>query len=179
MFTPTVRALERTRGVSRVGERALAVIQGDNRVDVYHSQWAGSVDRLARVLEAPVDPVTVLAAADWQYRGRWPPGERSPRVDALDIAVVYHISASGVRVYLPVWPGFTWPAERVTRGLLVRVDTYEGCRCLRATLRFLKSVFHEAIRLDVLDSDAARDLLVLALRTCCSPDRIHTSGTRL
>ena len=179
MLTPTVGALERNRAVSRVGERALAVVRGDHRVDVYHSQWAGSVDRLVRVLETPVDPVTTLAAADWQYRGRWPPGTLSRRVDALDIAVVYHVLASGVTVYLPVWLGFTRPGERVTRGVLVRVDTYEQCRCLRATLRFLKSVFHEAIGLDLLDSDTARDLLALTLRTCCSPDRIHTPGTRL
>jgi hypothetical protein len=179
VLTPTAGALERNRTVSRVGERALAVVRSDHRVDVYHSQWAGSVNRLTRVLETPVDPVAALAGADWQYRGRWPPGTLSRRVDALDIAVVYHVSASGVTVYLPVWLGFTWPGERVTRGVLVRVDTYEQCRCLRATLRFLKSVFHEAIGLDLLDSDTARDLLALALRTRCSPDRIHTPGTRL
>lgn len=165
--------------VGRVGERALAVVPRDNYVEVYYSQWAGGADRLWRVFGAPGDPVDTLAGADWEYRGRWPPGAVSRRVDALDIAVVYQVSACDVTVSLPVWPGFTWPDRRVTGGVLVRVDTRGECRRLRTTLRFLKSVFHEAVGLDWLDPDTARDLLALALRTYCSPDRIHTPGTRL
>jgi hypothetical protein len=164
------------QGVVQSGQ---GIVQSGQGVDVYESQWAGGSDRLARVLDTSVDPICALAAADWEYRGRWPAPAVSRRVDALATESVYHVSVGGVRVYLPVWLGFTWPGERVTGGVLLRVDTREECRRLRATVRFLKSVFHEAIGRDWLDPPGARDLLALALRTYCPPTRIHTPGTPL
>jgi hypothetical protein len=177
--TATDSARECSRAVGRVGERALAVVQDDRQVDVYYSQWAGRTRRLARVLDGPGDSLEALAGADWEFRGRLPRGTVSRRVDALAIEAVYHLSVRGVRVYLPVWLGFSWPGERVSGGVLVRVETPGECRGLRATLRFLRGVLHEALGLDWFDQETARDLLALALRSHCSSDRIHTPGTPL
>jgi len=177
--TTTASAGERPRTVGHVGDRALAVVQSGCQVDVYRSQWAGEADRLARVLDAQVDPIRALAAGDWAFCGRWQAEAVSRRVDALDIEAVYHVSVRGVTVYLPVWLGFTWPDERPTSGVLVRVDTRGECRRLRATVRFLKSVFHNALGLGWLAPATARDLLSLTLRGYCPPGRIHTPGTPL
>lgn len=167
--------------MSAVGERALAAVQYDGRVDVYYAQWAGSDSHLLRVLDAPPgQQFEPLLGANWRYRGQWRP-EAFPRtVDALDIDVVYLVLARGVTVYLPVWLGFSWPSEpTTTRGVLVRVDTPEEHRRLRKLVQFLKGVFHEAIALEWVGPSTARDLLALALRTYGTRERIHTPGTPL
>ena len=163
--------------VSPVGERALAAVRCADRVDVYHAQWAGSNDLLARVFDSRVEAVDVLAGVDWTHRGRYDPAAFPP-VDALGVEAVYLLSAGGVRVYLPVWPGFSWPGDGVA-GLLVRVGTLRACRRLRWLVRFLKGLYHEAIARGHIDARTARRLLVLGLRSDCAPGQVHPPDTPL
>lgn len=165
--------------VSCVGERALAAVRRAGHLEVYYSQWAGANDRLAAVLDAPVDSLDSLAAANWQYRGRLAPAALSGQTDPLAIEAVYLVSTRGLTVYLPVWLGFTWPREGTPDGLFVRIERFAECRRLQTTVLFLKGVFHEAVGLSVLDCATASDLLALALRVYCGRERIHTPGASL
>lgn len=168
-----------SRGAVSVGERALAAVGGDRQLDIYHSQWAGSHDRLGAVLGAAGDPLEALAGADWVYRGRCAPAAFPRQIDRLETSAVYLVSTRGVRVSLPVWLGFSPPDGGRASGVFVRVHTLRECCHLRHTVQFLKSLFHEAIGLAWLDSATARDLLALALRLYCTPERLHTPGTPL
>lgn len=161
--------------VSSVGERALAALAVDEQVEVYHAHWGAGERRLVAVLAEPGDAVGALTGADWRYRGRYDRAVFPRTVDALGVDAVYHVSGDGVRVYLPVWPGFDTPTGRAT-GLFVRVETVGELRRLRRTVRFLKGLFHDAITLTWLDSVTARDLLVLALRRYCPPGRLSPPG---
>jgi hypothetical protein len=167
------------QAVSPVGERALAAVRCDRHLEVYHSRWAAGDERLARVLDSPVDPLDALVVADWGYRGRYTASGFPPQVDTLDIEAVYLVSVCGVRVYRPVWLGLSWPDGRSAGGVLVRVDTLGEYHRLRAAVQFLKGVFHEASWLGWVDRPTARDLFALAVRTYCRPERIHTPGTPL
>ena len=163
-----------------MGERALAAVRGERGLDIYYAHRGGAEECLAQVLDAPVDgQLRALAGVTWRPRGRCEPATLSDRVDHLDTDVVYLVSTRGVTVYLPVWLGFAWPADRLTAGVLVRVETPRECRALRAMVRFWKDVCHEAIGLGWVDATLARDLFALALRVYCPPGRIRASGSSL
>lgn len=162
-----------------VGERALAAVESDRHLDVYHSQWAGSHDRLGAVLDTAGDPLEALTGADWVRRGRLTPAAFPRQIDRLETSAVYLVSTRGVRVYLPVWLGFSPPTGDRAGGVFVRVHTLRECCRLWHTVQFLKSLFHEAIGLAWLDSATARNLLALALRLYCTSGRLHTPGTPL
>lgn len=161
--------------VYRVGERALATLESGGTVEIYYSQWGGCDPCLSRVLGGPGDPTKTLSVADWQYRGQSTPAELPRRVDTIDIDAVYHISARGVQVYRPVWPGFSRPGSATATGALVRVDTFGEFRRLRAAVQFLKGVLYGAIAREWLDRATAGDLLALAVRSYCGSDRVHTA----
>lgn len=179
--TPAVLFQDATSGhrceqvVGSVGERALAALAVDGQVEVYYAHWAAGERRLVAVLAGPGDAIGALTGADWRYRGRYDRAVFPRTVDTLGVDAVYHVSGDGVRVYLPVWPGFDTPTDRAT-GLFVRVETVGELRRLRRTVGFLKALFHDAIGLTWLDSVTARDLLVLALRRYCPPDRLTPPG---
>lgn len=162
-----------------MGERALAGVQCGDDVEVYRAQWAGREELLAAVFDSRVETLDALAGAGWEYRGRCDPVAFPRTVDALAVSVVYLVSTGGVRVYLPVWPGFSRPTGAVADGVLVRVGTLRGCRRLRRLVRCLKGVYHDAVARGGLDTRTARELLADTLRSDCAPGRVHTPGTPL
>ena len=165
-----------------MGERALAVVRGDDADHLYYSQWAGR--HATRILSAPHrDRIAILLDADWQYRDSLAPTAVSHHVDTLTIEAVYLVSADRVTVFQPVWLGVASPddaeIDRLTDGLLVHTATPAEFRRLRTTTQFFKGLLSEALRLDILDTEQARDVLALAVRAVCTPERIHTPGTPL
>lgn len=155
--------------VAVVGERALALCErADARHDVFSSQWAGNGDLLGSVLGERSAGLEALERAEWERRGRVSREEVIGRLDYLSIAVLYEVSADGVRVRLPVWLGLDSLAHDdgplpPAFGALIPVGGIAEALRVRLGTRWLREAAARAVEVGLLSVPAAVRLLLVFL----------------
>lgn len=155
-----------------MGERALAVCLPEK--SLYYSQWGASTEILRGVLAADSPPgqFRALLHEEWGFHGQLsvplPDG-----IDHLNCEGVYALSGEGVDLYLPLWFGFpqldTTPP--VSRGVLVRVSSFEELSSRRMAFRRHKSEIGDAVGAGLFDERHALWTLLHALEGPAYPSQ--------
>lgn len=165
-----------------VGERALAVFPAG---DLYYSQWGGRDEVLAQVLgsRSPTAQLRSLLTEQWHPRELLS-APLPDAIDYLELAAVYTLSSSGVRVYLPLWFGLPLLAEpsNIPRedssspslGALVPVDSMDAVSRLRRHFRRDKAELSDGIAAGLFCEKRASWTLLHSL-----PGHVHPSRALL
>lgn len=165
-----------------VGERALAVFPAG---DLYHSQWGGDDEVLAQVLGSRSLAAQFRSLLAKQWHPREPLSAPLPdAVDYLELAAVYVLSSSGVRVYLPLWFGLPLLAEpsnipgeessSPSLGALVPVDSMDAVSRFRRQFRRGRAELSDGIAAGLFCEKRASWTLLHSL-----PGYVHPSRTLL
>lgn len=158
-----------------MGERALAACQRPSSrgkhprgvvLDCFGSQWAGTDERVAAVLETERASADPLLECRWKYLGSCELATLPGVLDYLSHDVVYLVGPDGVGVYLPVWLGVPTAggvASAATDGVPVRVTSLAELRSLRGRIRELKDWLGPAVEAGRLSPSEARGCLLATL----------------
>ena len=155
-----------------MGERAIAVFAADT--SSYHSQWGGSNETLAGVLDANLlsNQIESICSPQWQPQGTL--SKTLPEaVDFLHIDAVYVLFPSDIRVYLPLWFGFPSLSrfQDPAIGALVRVDSIEAVRYTRSRFRRAKAALADGIEAGLFHKNRALWTLLHSLDGYTHPSR--------